>query len=457
MRLPRTDEGIALAGVVLLTSIVGILLVAIFAATMGNYNNVQEDRSWERAIHVAEAGIDHALYLLEADATFSTGETLPAFGSLAEEEQWARDTAAAAVAGDPDREVVTAEGSWVTIKPLNDSSVYAVGYVPTISDPQHTRLVVVSYDFAPFSPITAVTTGGNLLISGSFNLIGAAGSAHANGDLLISGDPTTSGYISASGSWTATGSPNLGDPGNSTGGQPPVELPPVDSLEAYRWSEYDLCPDGQVYTGPAYSAGPEAPNTTSSPCAGTWLADAVANPYRNWQMTGSDPVDGAIWLYSGSTSYDGVYYVEAGSATISGSPGSATDPWEVTILASSTGSCGALVGGDIEVAGNPSMLSHSKADPLLLVAERDVQIAGNPSYSGSNPDKYYSGAILAGEQARVTGTPHVYGALLSVDECDTIGSPVTATEIAGDATIQFDGSMEVPIGGGIRITQWNEL
>lgn len=455
----RDQDGMSMVMVVLVGMVVFVLVAVMAARSLSSLNEVRHDRQWERTLHVAESGIDHTLFKINDDRDFNTGEVLPpSFASAAEEEAWVRSEAGV------NPLVTVPEGQWAIVKPfaaggVPTNVVYAVGYVPSRAAPAKVRVVRVEYDFAPFVPGTAILTDGSLKINGDPSVEGANGSVHANGNIEISGNPSADGYISSSGDFTVSGNPTYGDPGNSGGGKPPLAVPPIIPRENYWMSEYDLCPDGTVRTGPQYTSGSEPPNATDTPCMGTFLADADSIEYRGWKYTGGGGPEGAKWDYAGNVSYDGVYYVYQGSAKVSGNPGEAdVNPWEATIFAEAIGAGGSEpdcphVGGDIQVSGNTKIRYNEKALSLTLIAGRDLQISGNP---GTN----YEGVFASHEQFDLSGNPTLFGVVIGDDSCDSPSSPVHQGQISfvgGNPTVTYDGSFEIPLGSTIRTTLWLEL
>lgn len=440
------ERGIALVSVVLLSSILFSLGAVVIGRSLSDYNQVRGDRRFEQTIQVADSGVDRTLFKVGADPTYSTGETLPDADSFpTTEEAWVLDAAADNPA------VKVAEGEWVVVKPSNASVIYSIGYVPSRAAPVKTRLIRAVYDLAPFVPNTAILTAGDLEISGSVEVTGVAGSIHANGDIAMNGGPAVDGYVSAGGDYD-TGNSTIGDPANSGGGKPPREVPLVDPRESYALSEYDLCPDGTVRGGPSFS-GPER-NLTTTPCAGgTAPGWTTGVEYRGWTHQGED------WKYNSGTAYDGVYYVYHGSVQISGSPGSAATPWNVTIMAEAQGSGAGEpghcphTGGDIDVSGSPVMRPFPAAAPLLLIAGRDLELTG----TGLAGDASLDGVIAVHEQFKLSGTKTINGIVLANDYCHTAGSPVDKSTISGTITINYDGGLEVPLGLTIRTTHWNEI
>lgn len=451
------ERGIALVSVVGMSAILFAIAAIVMTRNISDYNQVRSDRRFEQAIQVADSGVDHMLFKVGATPTYTTGQTVPDFGGdTAAEEAWVR-----AIADDPDYPLVpTPEGQWATIRPENAEVIYSVGYVPTRADPFKVRVIRAAYDYAPFVPSVAILTDGDLKISGNPSIDGAGGSVHANGDIELTGTPSIDGYASASGECDGCVPPAVGDAANSGGGMPDREVPLIDPRENYVMSEYDLCPDATVRTGPSYSAGGGfVPNSTLTPCTGQTVADTgPGTEYRGWKMSGTDAGNqGAKWDMSGNTGYDGVYYVYQGSAKVSGTPGTAAIPWNLTIMAEASaagaepGHC-PHIGGDIEISGNPVMRRHDKAQPLHLIAGRDLEVGGNPGVS-------YEGVLAAHEQFSVSGNPAITGVIIANDYCDTSGSPVSEPEIEvnGNPNFTYDGGLEVPLGRRIRTTHWNEI
>lgn len=450
-RTLRNEEGVAIIWTILLGAVIFMMTGIMFARGSSDLNQSKWDRNWQRSLHVAEAGIDHVLYSLSSDDTWTTGETLPSFASNDAEKTWVLGTAAIST-----ELIEVSEGEWVIIKPNSGSRIYAVGYVPSRAVAQNTRVIRVVYDFAPYAPGHAFVTDGDLTINGNGSFEGNLGSVHTNGDVDVIGSPSFTGSLTSSGTYSPGGA-TIGDLANSGGGMPEVDIPEVDPATLFYLAEYVLCADGRVRTGPAYAAGPEAvPGPSDPPCSGTLLADASTSEYRGWRKTGSSVSQGAQWAYGGNDRYDGVYYIDAGSASISGGPGDGTDPWNVTILAaaqSAFSSCSTIVGGDVTITGNPAMRSHEKGQPFIIVARRDVILSGNPSANIN-----FDGVVAAHEQVKISGNPALFGAIIVNDACHTPGSPVgPGSQISGNPTITYNGDLEVPLGESIRITHWNEL
>ncbi len=458
----------ALIMVIGTAGVLAIITGVIAVQSVSNLRQAGTERAFERSLHVADAGIDHMLFRIrqqkQADQTdLTTGEPTPGpFASVDEERQWVLDQADTAYASDPDRLVTTREGDWIAMRPQGTPLVYSVGYVPSYDDQRKIRVVRAEYDFAPFSPTTAILTDGELELNGNPIVDGSGPNVHGNRDVsVIGGSVDIGGFVSSSGN--LTGSPNVGDPDNTGGGRPRIEVPDIDPRANYAMSEYDLCPDGTVRTGPNYDAvsldvygQPAVANATTTPCDGSILADN--SDFRNWEKQGDDASQGALWTYRGNGpgQYDGVYYIYLGSARIPGSPGADVDPWEVTIFAEASGTgpdepdC-PHTGGDIDVSGGATMVFHDKGEGLGFVAGRDLEISGTPG-SGFN----FIGVHAAHEQFDVRGNARMEGAVLANDSCDTPGSPVSNSAVGGNVEVTYDGA-SVPLGSNIRTTLWLEI
>lgn len=468
----HSDAGFSLVAVLVIGIIMMMVTAGIAFRVVSDLDQARYDRGWQRALHVSDAGIDHVLYALVEDDTFVQGPMPPGpFADNQAEKTWVLAQANAAPAG---QLTTVTEGQWWIMKPTTaEAQIWSVGFVPSRTDPRYVRVLRVAYDFAPFEPGGAFVTDGDIEIAGNGVVDGSLGNVHANGDVKVTGGSATiTGTLTSGGNITPnsvlTSGSVVGDKANSGEGFPPVDIPLPVWQDYFDGSEYILCPDGFVWAGPAYSDGPEpraAPGDV--PCTtGSQLGDASSIAYRGWDYQGNDPSAGAEWRVTGNTVFRGSYYIHGGSATITGSPSedaSIYNGWRVTIYAApvpGTEVCPGVIGGDIEIAGNPDMEPWN-TDGILLVGGRDVELRGNPSQGQAQ----INGFIYAYEQASVQGNPSITGAVVTSDgkesladpRCDTAGSPVSINEISGSATITYDDEIAVPLGDNIRITHWNEL
>jgi hypothetical protein len=137
---------------------------------------------------------------------------------------------------------------------------------------------------------------------------------------------------------------------------------------------------------------------------------------------------------SGNSADDGTYYVQ-GHVRVSGSPGSAVNPWRTTIIAT----------GDIEVSGNPEVQTH--LPDTLFIAGLDVRISGNPTLG-------FNGLIAAHEQIAITGSAEISGFIIA-EGASSVGGTITADVTNGNAHITFNcGSVSSALRGSLRVLAW---
>jgi hypothetical protein len=457
------DEGGFSMITVILVGMVAFLLAAVMAArTWSDSNQVGNARQTEQALNVAESAIDDLLFEVVQDQAYSTApndnsEAMPAgFASVAAEEAWVRGEAATST-----NLVTVDDGQWVAIKPPGRTVAYAVGYVPSRVDPQHTRVIRIEYDYAATAFEAAIVTNGDLNISGNPVVNGTRGSVHTNRNLSISGAPSFSGFAAAANTAPGNVTNYTADDANSGGGKPVRTVANVNPRDQFPLAEYLLCKNGAVRAGPAYTGvGTPADPAAATCTTGDVLdSDAVGSAFLGWKKTGDDSSAGAKWDMSGNTGSPGVFYIQEGSAYISGNAGSSANPWTATVIAEARvnaghepGHCG-HVGGDIVISGNPTFTASPRGRPFGLVAGRDLSLSGNPGVSSAEA------LFVAHEQLKISGDPHIYGALVVNDVCDSSSSAVSAgdDEIAGNPTITFNGTFDNPFASSIRITRWQEL
>jgi hypothetical protein len=163
------------------------------------------------------------------------------------------------------------------------------------------------------------------------------------------------------------------------------------------------------------------------------------------------------WEYTGVGNDPGVFYVYQKSVSIQGNPGSSSSPWRATIITEAsvsgpeTNHCPHGT-ADIDMGGGGYMVPADGAAPMLLVSGRDISIHGTQNAN-------YNGAFAAHEQISLSGNPHIVGAVISNDYCDSADSLVHANGIdaSGNVSVHYDGGLDVPIGKTLTVTRWFEL
>jgi hypothetical protein len=254
------------------------------------------------------------------------------------------------------------------------------------------------------TPMPALAADGNVVFAGSPQIQGACGGAHANGNIHASGGgPVISTQASATGAATGTWRLPDGSAAPVLSGQPEVIIPDLVPMDYCAGAEFRLLLGGAATNG---------------------AGQLVAVP-AGWSYTPGTQ----LWTLNGPSSTDGTYCVQ-GNVYVGGSTGSAAAPRRMSILAT----------GSITVEGTPYMTADHE-DGILLMAAGDVAIAGNPAAGALS----YQGMIYAGAQCKVSGQPKIFGQLL----CANGPQPLNATEIiavhdmSGNFTLTFDCSSNV--------------
>lgn len=433
---------------ILLTSVVSV-------RSLRQTGNTRSDAQWEQALQVAESGLDHGLALVNLDASFTTGETMPdTFSGPEALRAW---VVAAADARPSAGVAITLNGEYVIVRPTNSSAVFAVGFVPgREADGRRVRAVQARLGsaelFGGWKARYGVLTGGPVQFIGNPLIFGgSAVGVHTNGYLEVGGSTFIDGCMSASGGAKVTGSvvqdPSCQPPGN----QAVVQIPVIDPRQLWHTSHFDLCPDGKVRAGPAHwSLGFTA---GASPCTGFVLSSNTATvTFRGWKFLGCcDARLEARWQQTSGTPYDGVYYVHQGSVDLASNTGSLVTPWYTTLLVAGKGTCPAITGGDVSISGSPVMRPYPGSS-LLVAAGRDIDISGDPDMGG---------ILAAHEQLESTGHTHVTeGSFVAEDACDSPSDYIDSNYIAGSTTLNNSGPLSSPFGGTIVqpvVVAWDEL
>jgi len=455
VELAGRDAGMAVVAVIFLGLALMLLTSVVSLRSLRQTGNTRSDAQWEQALQVAESGLDHGLALVNLDAAFTTGETMPeAFTSPEAERAW---VVAAADARASAGVAVTSEGQYVIVRPTNSTAVFAVGFVPS-REASDRRVRVVQAQLGSAELVGGwkarygVLTGGPVQFIGNPLIFsGSAVGVHSNGFLEVGGSTFIDGCMSSSGGAKITGSvvedPSCQPPGN----QAVVQIPVIDPRQLWPTSHYDLCPDGTVKAGPAhpslgYTAG-------ATPCTGFVLSSSTATvTFRGWKFLGCcDARLEARWQQTSGTPYNGIYYVFQGSIDLASNTGSLATPWYTTLLVGGKGTCPAITGGDASISGSPVMRPYPGSS-LLLAAGRDLDISGSPDVGG---------ILAAHEQVKSTGNTHVTeGSFLAEGACDSPADYTDVNYIAGTTTLNNTGPLSSPFGGTIVqpvVVAWDEL
>ena len=427
----QNESGVALVVALLLMAVMIALVPAAMQMTTGETDRTQNFKENREAFFIAEAGLEHAKALTEASslraALAGPDDLVTAISGITADDDDNGTFGIGTQVTRPDGNLydeVALNGNTYYIRAYDNDDgnadfdidniiiLHSVGIVDGI-----TTTVEAEVYNPPGIPVSAVTTNGNLTISGNPGITGNCGSAHANGDLDISGNPTIDENATASGSYLASGSPSVG--GTSGGSLPNINIPLLDPTQFEPYADYTLAADGNVYDA-----------------SGTFVG---SSPWNGWDY--SSPK----WTLSGNSAIDAFYYIE-GDTVISGTPGSPGTPWEVTIVAT----------GFIEISGNPRFINKKNpSDPVDI--QNIFMLAGTDVKYNGNANQTIDGIIYATEQISLSGNPNINGAVMAYDSFSVEGL-VSQNGISGDPNITYGCGLTVPSGSvTIEVISWNEL
>jgi hypothetical protein len=395
-------RGLALPSAMFALVAIAFLLGGIFVFADLNAKAVRNRERATRAVHVAEAGVNHALGLLR--------------GSL-------RSKSFSQILKGSDGAVGTADDSlfinWGLV--AGDQIPYPAGqayqghtYVVTVADdPADTdgnpkadmngRVRIwcrgTTNDGATATveaivgavPMPGIVADGNLSFGNSNVISGECGGVHANGDVSsTAGGPTIGTQVSATG--TVNGNYVLpdGTPAPKLNGQSPIPIPDLNPMTYCAGADFTLLAGGAGITN-------MATGVTTPPPLGGWAWDAAI---QTWKGSGTPILPAA-----------GTYCVQ-GNAWLTGTVGTAASPKSISILAS----------GSIKVDGTP-YIQPDHPDNILLLAAGDIYLAGNNTTGANN----YQGMVYAGAQCTATGNAKMFGQMVCADG----PQPAGATEHVG--------------------------
>lgn len=254
----------------------------------------------------------------------------------------------------------------------------------------------------------AILTQEALNIVGNPAQFGSHQDIHSNADVSISGSPSTDGTVSAVGSVDVNGAP-AGEIDIESGAAH-VDLPHVDPAVYAAYADYVFESDGNIF-----DAG------------GNLVANAAGRAWQGWRLQKD------TWTTSANSPAGGLLYFrgEKGNVHITGSPGSAANPWEVSMLAD----------GYIRIEGSPIIDNYMNPDDppevqaILFLSGADILINGNASQT-------FAGIIAAREQIDISGNATIEGALIAADESHD-SDLVMKNRIFGNMNISYDGGLSL--------------
>jgi len=421
-------SGIALPSAMFALVAAGILAAGMFAfADLSAKATLNQERS-TRAVHVAEAGLNHAVSVLRTSlrmhsfarlfrgvdnfiptaddgtltagggyAGFAAGEEIPVGGRAFD-----GGTYFVTVTDDP------ADGDANAMSDLNGRVLVRCRAVMADGATAEVSAIVGSI------PQPGFAADGNAAFAGGPDILGPCGGAHANGNISsIGGGPTVSTQVSATGTVTGNWDKPDASPAPKVPGADPIDIPdltPADYCTGTNATQADF----------RLLAGGVAQNA-----AGVGIAVPLGWVYNagtlTWTLTGV----GGLPI----TPPAGTYCV-TGNAYVQGSVGTAAAPRQMSVIAT----------GSIRIEGTPYMRADHD-DGILALAGGDLYLAGNAAAGATS----YSGLLYARAQCLATGNFVAIGQLI----CANNAQPVGATEwtavhdISGNFTLTFDCSANV--------------
>jgi len=403
-------RGLALPSAMFALVAIAVLLAGVFVFADLAAKSVENRERATRAVHVAEAGVNHALALLRGNLRSRS------FTRILQGADGATSTAT-------ERADDSLFINWPGLSagdqiPLAGQAYQGHTYFVTVSDdPADTdmnakadmngRVLIrcrsVTSDGATAevtaivgaTPQPGVLADGNLTLGNSNAIAGACGGVHANGDVSSNaGGPTVSTQVSATG--TVNGNYRLpdGSPAPELQGQDAIPIPDLNPATYCAGADYRLLAGGVGIMN--MSTGATTPGNS-----GGWVWDVVL---QLWKGTGTPLLPAA-----------GTYCVE-GNAWLAGSVGSAAAPKNLSIVAS----------GSIKVDGTP-YIRPDHPDNILLLAGGDIEISGNNTTGVDN----YQGMVYAGAQCEALGNAKMFGQLV----CANGPQPIGAIDYVGPGNV----------------------
>jgi hypothetical protein len=416
-------RGLALPSAMFALVAIAILVGGIFVFADLSAKSVQNRERATRAVHVAEAGVNHALGLLRGSLRMHSFTRIlrgsdNLIGTAAEQADDSLFVNWGLSAGDQ--------------IPLAGQTYQGHTYFVTLADdPADTdaspkadmngrvriwcRAVTTEGATAEVEaiigavPMPGVAADGNLGFAGAGVVVaGACGGVHANGNLAATGGgPIIGTQASATGTVSGSYTHPDGTAAPKVPGADEVVIPDLNPMNYCAGAEYTLTSAGGVLN--------MATGITNPSPSGGWSYDAVT---QTWSTTGTPTLPPP-----------GTYCVQ-GNVWVSGSTGSAASPKPLSILAT----------GSIRVEGQP-FLKADHPDGIQLMAGGDIYLAGNPAAGTIS----YQGMIYAGAQCSAQGSATANAQLLCANGAQPAGAIdwAPANSITGSFKVNFDCSGNV--------------
>lgn len=457
------QKGAALVTAIFTLLIATVIGIAVYYAAIISFTIAVNERNNVEAFYLADAGVNHAIALIEKaqksqySSILKAGDTTPNNGDeLSVPPSTGLWTSAQSIpAGNANSGGVTNFGAggtgryWVTVK--NDA---AVGELPSTDlngiliitstgvgrDGATATVEVTIQDNSANYP--GVLINGKAKISGSVKISGTNGILHANDTLMINGNPCADQYFSSSAdiinSNNLKGIGCIGI-GFNRPNQPVIE-PPVFNIrnDFYGKTDYILGGTGSQ-AGKVYNGSGQLIHDTKN-TGNKWTKNG-----STWEWVPSYQ----MWVQSGSTIINGSYYSE-GNMAITANFGNSLIPARVSFIAE----------GFIYNQGKqylaPAYRNYS------LIAGTDLKLTGKLTQAEVD-DLELDGFTYAGHQIDFSGTPVLRGSVVAANQADTNSPGCNCNlvplengfmNIHGNPTIIVNGSNS---GGGVMVRSWREI
>lgn len=455
---PRSEQGVALVFVLIMLSVMTMIGLGITGIGMVAITVTTNASETANALAIADAGLSHAKKLILWQEWPSLDVLLQNGAGTACDGDELADPPAGAPAGYPVNaaDFIPQAGRafgggtyqvFICDDEVNDvdPATGALNLVPNVD--VNKRIIVRSIGVGAngatatveqvfgSEDLPAVIVNGNVRVSGSPNINGAAGAIHGNGTLSVAGNACAQQYFSAVAEVPVTGSSAGGGAGCTTAGletrpdSPPLNVPVIQPDMYKAQSDYWLESDGSCYNG-----------ATGAPLVCATLG---------WNFNA-----GSTTWSGGSSILPGTYWIN-GNVSMSGSPGTPLTPLPLTILAR----------GFVDVTGSPRttpdlIVPGFGANPvgLAIVAGTDIRLAGTST-------QLFDAVYYAGHQIEVLGNPTINGQVLALNAADTVypigagaGNNLVPLNAAGEMVIS--GNPTITFGGNgvqsVRARRWRE-
>ncbi|MBI2360363.1 MAG: pilus assembly PilX N-terminal domain-containing protein [Deltaproteobacteria bacterium] len=445
----KSERGFALTVVILVTALLlSVTGTSLLFSRMG-LKVSSHHKTGTMAFFATEAGVQHAWKELE------NGDGVNDFDAIHASSPGTVIVSNSAFSG----------GTYTVslLESINSPKRIRIASVGTAANNSQARLEVWLQTGSGTAP-KALITNGDLKLNGNPKLVGTRGGAHTNDDMQVSGNLSVEMAHGLTASNSATGGGGLNDGMDITGtpciGSPAcASNPQPDEYELNSTAERDAY-EASHNSEPTYSIPKINPADYASAVAGNAAGyilkldcnvvtgsgaifsnglyvsggTAVPSPPSGWSCTGG------TWNVTGNSAANGVFYAE-GRVEIAGNPGSASSPWQATIVARDS----------VKISGNPEVVPYGSVGESLqnifLLTGNDLEISGNPSLKGTG------GGLFAHQQVKVSGNPYIKGFIMAGDGQPTwSGDPfpdsaagVTMNEVSGNPTIVYSAEFGVSL------------